>query len=94
MTITQLPVFNPRAQRNGDTIRILTDLLQRAQQGEIQEIAIAWINDMERASNMISSSIDQPRLYGAIGLMLHRLGDMMTDEATDIPPPDIEDDPA
>ena len=90
-----LDFFNPRHQRNGDTIRILTDLLQRAQQGEIQEIAIAWINDQEACSNLSSCSVDTARLIGAVVLMQHHMASVVVDNAIAITAGDQEeDDPA
>ncbi len=69
-TVMELPVYNTRAERNGDVIRILTDLLERAQQGEIQELGVAWVNDKGYCGNNRSVSDNLPLLLGSI-TMLH-----------------------
>ena len=90
--IRSLDVFNPRAQRNGDTIRILTDLLARAQTGEIQEIAIAWVNSSDHTSTVRSCCDDLARMLGAITMLQYNLAQQIADCAT--PVEYIEDDPA
>lgn len=92
MTLTVLPVPNYRHQRSQDTIDILKDLLARAETGEVQEIAVAWVNNRGETANVRSCSEDLSRLLGSITIMQYRLtkdiydnGENVTRELDDPP---------
>lgn len=83
--LTVLPTPNYRHQRSEDTIDILKDLLARAETGEVQELAVAWINHEDRPSNKVSSSADMARLLGAIALLQYRMTQHMDEHADWVP---------
>ncbi len=77
-----------RAVCNDDVVDILSDLLERAQAGEIVEVAVAWVNSSRRAAHRRSSSDDLIKLYGAISLLQSFMGQELNDEAELQPLPD------